>query len=241
MRKWLLAGLGALVFTTGLQAEEFTLDRKINPLLCLHRKQCRHSRSRCSSSSNCIPVPGPMGLPGLPGVPGAAGPTGPTGAAGVAGAAGATGATGSLASVLSSSYTDGAPQTFPIPVITVIFASEQFAPIGVTRPTPQTFRVPTSGIYHVTWTGTMSNVGGELSQGIAVLLVRNGGIVIPPSEFQSFTVPVGSEVTFSGQTSVSLLGGDTLQLDLVDTGGGTPLVISINQPTFTISLLAPAE
>ncbi len=226
MRKWLLAGLGALVLMTGLQAEELAIGKGVNPLTCLHRKRCCHRKRH--SNPCCNPIPGPMGFPG---VPGATGPTGPAGA------------TGTLASVLLSSFTDGTQPLLVLPATNVvIFGADNFPPIGgVTRSLDgTTFQVPVSGIYHITWTGTVNNtITADPIQRISVRLFVNG-IPASPDEFQSLTTTLLGFATFSGQTSLALTAGSTLQLILEDDSileVGTGATLS--QPTFTISLLAP--
>lgn len=235
MREWLLTGLGCLLLTTGLQAEELTLNRGMNSLFCLRKaRHCHHS------SSHPIPIPGPMGPSGLPGLPG---PAGATGSAGATGATGSAGATGSLIFSYASSYDVDDPNQLGNSAI--LFPNPNVTPVGINNPPnpPGTdfseFQIVNSGIYHITWTVTLQNEG--FAQPISVVLT-DGITPYTPNPFQMLSVPGGSTETpaasfVSGQTTLNLLANDIVQLQIIPAPSAT---LSVVDCTFTITQIAPA-
>lgn len=244
MRTWLLAGLGFLLFTGVVQAEELNLNREMNPLLNLRRKHHRHHCNRHSSSHSSdvfIPIPGPMGLQGLSGIPG---PTGPTGATGAIGGAGVPGVSQSLADNYSSSYDDGTisfsiastyADTGGIP-----FLSENIIPpVGITHPVnadSSIFQVNNSGVYHITWTVTFQTAGtSSIIQVQLADVTTLPGTPFPPTPFEQIFISGENDYSFvTGQTTLNLSAGDQIQLQAQADASPSALF-----RTFTITQIAP--
>lgn len=156
---------------------------------------------------------GPSGPSGLAGPIGPTGPTGPDGLTGVAGATGATGATGTLSSSFISAF-DDMLQTFT-GTTTVTFNTITASNGTITFTPPDTFTVPVTGTYLITWSMVGMPVR-EINSTFTLSVLINGAAISPtPMEVETF--PSEESTTVSGSVLVSLTALNTISLQVTST------------------------
>ncbi len=177
-------------------------------------RSCHHHHKHQGPTGPTGPTgsTGPTGLIGPTGPAGSTGPTGPTGPIGPAGLSGATGPlgptgpTGSLASAYLSSYAAGSQGvTSDGTDYAVVFDTDVFTPVGITRIDSATFETQTSGVYLIQWIINMTQGSSKSSSifihpTVAPVLLRNETLFNTISS------------TISGSCLVDLAASQTIQI-----------------------------